>query len=113
MGTGMDIGIEMENVERISDWRIRRAAANDVPIGAPPFVLETPCPGCGERRVATMVWRRAPAGGPSTPLPRMEPHFLCRDGEVVWQEVTDAGIPLTGWSGILGHFEEREESPAV
>jgi hypothetical protein len=35
----------------------------------------------------------------------MEPHFLCRDGDVVWQEVTDAGIALAGWTGILGHFE--------
>jgi hypothetical protein len=37
----------------------------------------------------------------------MEPHFLCRDGAVVCQEITDAGIRLKGWSGILGHFEEE------
>jgi hypothetical protein len=76
---------------------------------APPFLLEEPCPGCGIPRVATMVWRRT--GQESTPLPRVEPHFLCRGGEVLYQEVTDAGISLTGWSGILGHFEE--EAPAV
>ena len=74
-------------------------------MGAPPFALEEPCPGCGERRVATMVWRSESPQTRPFPLPRMEPHFLCRDGEVVWQEVTDAGIALTGWTGILGHFE--------
>lgn len=74
---------------------------------APPFVLEEPCPGCGTRRVATMVWRLLSLSEPPVALPRMEPHFLCRDGAVVCQEITDAGIRLTGWSGILGHFEEE------
>ena len=89
----------------ISEWRARRSAESDVEIGAPPFVLEEPCPGCGARRVATMVWRGT--GAFPIALPRVEPHFLCRDGEVVWQDVTDAGISLTGWSQILGHFEEE------
>jgi len=26
----------------------------------------------------------------------------------VWQEITDAGIPLAEWSEILGHFDEPE-----
>jgi hypothetical protein len=100
----------MGELHEIAAWRARRAAREDVPIGAPPFVLEEPCPGCGERRVATMVWRQNAAASLPVPLPRMEPHFLCRDGEVVWQEVTDAGIPLFRWSEILGHFEPERES---
>ena len=95
----------MGELHDISEWRARRRARADVPIGAPPFVLEEPCPGCGGRRVATMVWRQLSEESPRFPLPRIEPHFLCRDDEVVWQDVTDAGIPLSGWSGILGHFE--------
>jgi hypothetical protein len=97
----------MGDVHQISEWRARREAKSDVPIGAPPFVLEEPCPGCGQRRVATMVWRDRSNATLPVSLPRMTPHFLCRDGEVVWQEVTDAGIPLAAWSGILGHFEDR------
>ena len=100
----------MGEVERLSEWRARRAARDDVPMGVPPFVLEEPCPGCDARRIATMVWRRMPAGE-TFALPSMEPHFVCRDGEVLFQEITDAGIALTGWSGILGHFEP--EAPAV
>ena len=95
----------MGEIHRIAEWRARRAAQEDIPMGAPPFALEEPCPGCGERRVATMVWRSESPQTRPIPLPRMEPHFLCRDGHVVWQEVTDAGIALTGWTGILGHFE--------
>jgi hypothetical protein len=98
----------MGELHQIVEWRARRAARDDVPIGAPPFVLEEPCPGCGERRMATMVWRHASEEVLPVPLPRMAPHFLCRDGEVVWQEVTDAGIPLADWTRILGHFEEGE-----
>jgi len=101
----------MGEVRWISEWRARRAAIDDVPMGAPPFVLEEPCPGCNRRRIATMVWRRRPGDAFSTALPRMEPHFECRDGEVLHQEITDAGFALTGWSGILGHFEA--EIPAV
>jgi len=101
----------MGEVRRISDWRARRAAIGDVPMDVPPFVLEEPCPGCGERRIATMVWRFRPGEPVSIALPRMEPHFVCRDGEVLYQEITDAGIALKGWSGILGHFEA--EVPAV
>jgi hypothetical protein len=96
----------MGEIQQIAEWRARRAANADVPIGAPPFVLEEPCPGCGQRRVATMVWRSASEDALPVPLPRMAPHFLCREGEVLWQEITDAGIPLSGWSGILGHFDE-------
>jgi hypothetical protein len=40
----------------------------------------------------------------------MDPHFVCRDGAVVHQEITDAGVALVGWSGILGHFEPERES---
>lgn len=98
----------MGEIHQIDAWRARRAARNDVPIGAPPFILEAPCPGCGARRVATMVWRPISADASPMPLPRMTPHFLCRDGEVVWQEITDAGIPLAEWSEILGHFDEPE-----
>jgi hypothetical protein len=97
----------MGELHRIDSWRARRAAQEDVPMDAPPFVLEEPCPGCGARRVATMVWRVLSPSEPPVALPRMEPHFLCRDGSVVCQEITDAGIRLTGWSGILGHFDEE------
>jgi len=96
----------MGEIHQIAEWRARREARSDAPIGAPPFVLEEPCPGCGARRVATMVWRETPGRALPFPLPRMAPHFLCRDGDVVWQEVTDAGIPLSDWAQILGHFEE-------
>jgi hypothetical protein len=104
----MMISRVMGEIHQMSEWRAQRAARTDVPIGAPPFVLEEPCPGCGARRVATMVWRQSPAAGSPTPLPRMSPHFLCRGGEAIRQEVTDAGISISGWSGILGHFEEDE-----
>ena len=100
----------MGEILRIAQWRARRAARADVPIGAAPFVLEEPCPGCGQRRVATMVWRRLSQDALPVPLPRMEPHFLCRGGEVLFQEITDAGIPLSGWSEILGHFEEASSA---
>jgi hypothetical protein len=103
---GMLISMGMGEIHRIAQWRARRAARHDVPMDAPPFALEEPCPGCGERRVATMVWRSESGDAPPVALPRMAPHFLCRDGEVVCQEVTDAGIPLAGWTRILGHFEE-------
>jgi hypothetical protein len=100
----------MGEILRIADFRARRAARADVPIGAAPFVLEDPCPGCGQRRVATMVWRRVSEDALPVPLPRMEPHFLCRGGEVLFQEITDAGIPLSDWSEILGHFEEASSA---
>jgi hypothetical protein len=105
----------MGELHDLADWRARRRAREDVSMGAPPFVLEEPCPGCGARRVATMVWRRledASAGGAAAaiPFPRMDPHFVCRDGAVVHQEITDAGVALVGWSGILGHFEPERES---
>jgi hypothetical protein len=52
-----------------------------------------------------MVWREIDSSN-RVPFPRIEPHFLCRDGRVLWQEITDAPIPISGWSRILGHFEE-------
>ncbi|HEY6928552.1 MAG TPA: hypothetical protein VJA66_02645 [Thermoanaerobaculia bacterium] len=96
----------MGKVEQIAEWRARRQAASDVPIGAPPFALEEPCPGCGVRRVSTMVWRHTGSEDRPVPFPRIEPHFFCEGGRVVWQEITDAPIPISGWSRILGHFEE-------
>jgi len=100
-------------------WRARRDRSRDVPMGSDPFVLEDPCPGCGAERVATMVFRftddvrledgSAGAGRrAAVPLPRMEPHFECRGGRVLHQDITDAPIPISEWSRILGRF--REES---
>ena len=97
----------MGKLEQIGPWRARRMAKSDVPVGSPPFVLEEPCPGCGARRVSTMVWRRTVASG-RFPFPRIEPHFLCADGRVLWQEITDAPIPVSDWSHVLGHFEESK-----
>ncbi len=96
----------MGTVEHIGQWRARRTARTDVAIGAPPFVLEEACAGCGCRRVSTMVWREM--AGRRVAFPRIEPHFLCHDGRVVWQEITDAPIPVSGWSRILGRFEESQ-----
>jgi len=48
-----------------------------------------------------------PAVSP-VPLPRMEPHFECRRGRVLYQEITDAPLPVSEWARILGRF--REES---
>jgi hypothetical protein len=89
----------------IATFRAKRNAARDVPIGSPPFVLEEPCPGCGEPRVSTMVWRDLTGRGESVPFPRIEPHFLCRDGRVVWQEITDAPIAVSDWKRVKGRFE--------
>lgn len=98
----------MGQVIQIGEWRSQRKAASDIPIGAPPFALEEPCPGCGVRRVSTMVWRLAAPGGERVAFPRIEPHFLCENGQVLWQEITDAPIAVSGWSRILGHFEESQ-----
>ena len=113
MGRGLsdpsgDDDLDMGEIHQIADWRARRAAREDVPIGAPPFILEEPCPGCGARRVATMVWRQDSLAASQAPLPRMAPHFLCRGGEAIRQEITDAGIPPSEWTRILGHFEEDD-----
>ncbi|MEP6802804.1 MAG: hypothetical protein ABJC07_12730 [Acidobacteriota bacterium] len=94
----------MAVVTRISEWRARRAAAGDVPIGAPPFVLIEPCAGCGSERVGALVWRQTVAGADPVPYPRIEPHYLCREGRVVFQDITDAPIPQSAWTGILGRF---------
>ena len=93
----------------IAAWRAKRTAAADVPIGSPPFVLEEPCAGCGARRVSTMVWRDFAGRGERVPFPRIEPHFLCRDGRVVWQDITDAPMPVSQWSSVKGRFERRSE----
>jgi hypothetical protein len=93
-----------DNLVELLAWRARRDRSRDVPMGSAPFVLEDPCPGCGAERVATMVFRF----GDDFPLPRMEPHFECRGGRVLHQEITDAPIPMSEWSRILGRF--REES---
>jgi hypothetical protein len=97
----------MSEIYDIAEWRARKRAADDIPIGAPPFLLEEPCSGCGERRISTMVWRMNPARDRRVAFPRIEPHFLCRNGRVVFQEITDAPIPLSAWSGILGRFEAQ------
>ena len=94
----------MAVVEQISLWRARKAAAADEPIGALPFALVEPCPGCGAERVSTMVWRRTASGEERIPFPRIAPHYLCRDGSVVFQDITDAPMPVSSWKGILGRF---------
>jgi hypothetical protein len=48
------------------------------------------------------------ATGGRVAFPRVAPHFLCRHGRVLWQEITDAPIPVSAWSGILGQFEAAE-----
>lgn len=94
----------MAVVEQISEWRARRTAAADVPIGGPPFVLEEACAGCGAERVGTLVWREMSPGRDPVPFPRIAPHFLCRGGRVLFQEITDAPAPVSSWTGILGRF---------
>ena len=94
------------NVEPIAVWRARRAAAKDLPMGVPPFVLEEPCPGCGVERVGILVWREVSPSRPASAFPRIEPHFQCEEGRVLFQEITDAPIPVSAWVGILGRFRE-------
>ncbi|HKA36128.1 MAG TPA: hypothetical protein VKH43_04870 [Thermoanaerobaculia bacterium] len=96
----------MGDVQDIAVWRARKAASEDVSMGSPPFVLEEPCPGCGAKRISNLVWRKNGSTGGRVPFPRVEPHFQCRDGRVLFQEITEAPIPMSAWSGILGHFEE-------
>jgi len=55
-----------------------------------------------------MVWRRAARGSRPIPFPRIAPHFACRDGRVLWQDITDSPLPPGDWRRILGHFEEAE-----
>ena len=93
-------------VQNIAEWRVRRAAADDVSMGAPPFVLEEACPGCGAERVGTMVWRPTGLDRP-TAMPRIAPHFLCRDGLVVYQDITDSPEPVSSWRRILGRFQSE------
>jgi hypothetical protein len=99
---------ETTDIVEIAAWRARKMASSDTPIGAPPFVLREPCPGCGARRVTTMVWRTKPTTGGRVAFPRVAPHFLCRDGRILWQEITDAPIPVSAWSGIFGQFEAAQ-----
>lgn len=94
----------MADVTQISEWRARRAAAADVPIGAPPFVLVEPCPGCGCERVGALVWRQFSSESDPIPFPRIEPHFQCREGRVLFQEITDAPMPRAAWNQVLGRF---------
>lgn len=98
-----------DNVVELACWRDRRDRTRDIPMGAAPFVLEDACPGCGAERVAIMVFRETRGGG-RAPLPRIEPHFECRDGRVLHQEITDSPMPITEWSRILGRFRQ---DPAV
>jgi hypothetical protein len=46
-----------------------------------------------------------PSTGARVAFPRVAPHFRCRDERILWQEITDAPIPVSAWSGILGQFE--------
>lgn len=104
-------GQDAENVVELARWRARRDRSRDVPMGVAPFVLEEPCPGCGAERVATMVFREVSgSGGRSMPLPRMDPHFECRGGRVLHQEITESPVPITAWVKILGRFRDE---PAV
>ncbi len=101
----------MGTIEEIASWRAKKKAASDIPIDSPAFILEEPCAGCGLRRVSIMVWRDVSGRGERVPFPRIEPHFLCRDGRVVWQEITDAPIPASEWSRVKGHFQRRSQKP--
>jgi hypothetical protein len=94
----------------LAAFRAKRKAAADVPIGSPPFVLEEPCAGCGARRVSIMVWRDLTGRGEPVPFPRIEPHFLCRGGHVVWQEITDAPIPVSQWTSVKGRFQRETDA---
>jgi len=101
------VEVVMGEVHDIAVWRARKLAENDISIGSPGVIREQPCDGCGARRVGTMVWRKETSGDRRVPFPRIEPHFLCRDGRVIFQEITEAPIPMSSWSAILGHFEEE------
>ena len=96
----------MAPVVDISEWRARRSAARDVPMEVPPFALLEPCPGCGAERVSTMVWRAFAPDADPVPFPRIEPHFLCSDGHVVYQEITEAPIPVESWKKVMGRFRD-------
>ena len=99
----------MAPIVEIAAWRARKIAAEDVPMGAPPFALLEPCPGCGARRVSTMVWRFAGAADcEGVPFPRIEPHYLCRDGHVLYQDITDAPLPVASWKRVMGRFLEAD-----
>jgi hypothetical protein len=94
-----------DNVIVLADWKARRSAALDVPMGAPPFALVEPCPGCGAERVSTMVWRTQGPGLEAVPFPRIEPHYLCRDGRVLYQDITDAPLQVSSWKKVMGRFQ--------
>ena len=96
----------MSEIYDIAEWRARKRAADDIPIGAPPFLLEEPCPGCGAHRFSTMVWRRNPATDRRVAFPRIEPHYLCRDGHVLYQDITDAPLPVASWKKVMGRFRD-------
>ena len=98
----------MGNLIRIAEWRVRRAEAPadfaDEPMGAPPFALLEPCPGCGSERISTMVWRTIVADAAPVPFPRFSPHYLCENGQVVYQDITDAPMPRGSWKTVMGRF---------
>ncbi|HEY6051396.1 MAG TPA: hypothetical protein VIZ58_09115 [Thermoanaerobaculia bacterium] len=96
----------MAPIVDIAAWRAKRIAAQDVPMGAPPFALVEPCPGCGADRVSTMVWRTSTPGVEAIPFPRIEPHYLCRDGHVLYQDITDAPMPVASWTSVMGRFRD-------
>lgn len=96
----------MASIVDISAWRAKRVASQDEPMGVPPFTLLELCPGCGSERVSTMVWRASEPGAEPIPFPRIEPHFLCRDGRVLFQEITDAPMPPSSWKRVMGRFRD-------
>jgi hypothetical protein len=98
----------MGNLIRIAEWRARRgqaqAAFADEPMGAPPFALLEACPGCGSERISTMVWRTILPEAAPVPFPRFSPHYLCENGQVVYQDITDAPLLPAAWKTVLGRF---------
>ena len=53
-----------------------------------------------------MVWRSAGPDCDGVPFPRIEPHYLCREGHVLYQDITDAPIPVESWKRVMGRFRD-------